>query len=131
MTDGAGAVTAPQTAMAACIGAVAAPQTAMTAGIGAVAAPQSAMTAGMGAIAAPWTAMTAGIGAVTAPWTAMAACIGAVTVRRIGIVKDSSRLTRLTVVAGFFWLTILIGITLIDYLRAPAKRFQALPQPWL
>jgi len=31
-------------------------------------------------------------------------------------VKDSSRLTRLTVVAGFFWLVLLIGVTLTDYL---------------
>jgi cytochrome c oxidase subunit 4 len=31
-------------------------------------------------------------------------------------VWDSDRLTKLTVVAGFLWLAILIGITLTDYL---------------
>jgi cytochrome c oxidase subunit 4 len=35
-------------------------------------------------------------------------------------VKDSTRLTKLTVVAGFFWLAILIGLTLTDYLSRPA-----------
>ncbi len=45
-------------------------------------------------------------------------------------VKDSSRLTRLTVVAGFFWLTILIGITLTDYLSRPAvDKLRAIPPP--
>jgi cytochrome c oxidase subunit IV len=45
-------------------------------------------------------------------------------------VKDSSRLTRLTVVAGFFWLAILIGITLTDYLSRPAvDRLRAVPPP--
>lgn len=43
-------------------------------------------------------------------------------------VKDSSRLTRLTVVAGFFWLAILIGITLTDYLSRPAvDKLRAVP----
>jgi len=43
-------------------------------------------------------------------------------------VKDSSRLTRLTVVAGFFWLAILIGITLTDYLSRPVdNRVRAIP----
>jgi len=43
-------------------------------------------------------------------------------------VKDSSRLTRLTVVAGFFWLAILIGITLTDYLSRPVdSRVRAIP----
>ncbi len=43
-------------------------------------------------------------------------------------VKDSSRLTRLTVVAGFFWLVILIGITLTDYLSRPTDyRVRAVP----
>ena len=43
-------------------------------------------------------------------------------------VKDSSRLTRLTVVAGFFWLAILIGITLTDYLSRPAvDKLRAIP----
>ena len=40
-------------------------------------------------------------------------------------VKGSSRMSKLTVVAGFFWLAILIGITLSDYfsrgLVAPPK----------
>ncbi len=45
-------------------------------------------------------------------------------------VKDSSRLTKLTVVAGFFWLTILIGITLTDYLSRPAvDKLRAIPPP--
>ncbi len=35
-------------------------------------------------------------------------------------VKESSRLTKLTVAAGFFWLAILIGITLTDYLSRPS-----------
>ena len=38
-------------------------------------------------------------------------------------VKDSSRLTRLTVVAGFFWLALLIGLTMADY----ASRGHILP----
>src|SRR3954469_5256453 len=43
-------------------------------------------------------------------------------------VKDSSRLTRLTVVAGFFWLALLIGITLTDYLSRPAvDKLRAIP----
>jgi cytochrome c oxidase subunit IV len=43
-------------------------------------------------------------------------------------VKDSSRLTRLTVVAGFFWLAILIGITLTDYLSRPSvDKLRAIP----
>jgi len=43
-------------------------------------------------------------------------------------VKDSSRLTRLTVVAGFFWLAILIGITLTDYLSRPTvDKLRAVP----
>jgi cytochrome c oxidase subunit 4 len=43
-------------------------------------------------------------------------------------VKESSRLTRLTVVAGFFWLAILIGITLTDYLSRPAvDRLRGVP----
>ena len=45
-------------------------------------------------------------------------------------VKDSSRLTRLTVVAGFFWLVILIGITLTDYLSRPLDyRVRSVPPP--
>src|SRR3954447_5110941 len=45
-------------------------------------------------------------------------------------VKDSSRLTRLTVVAGFFWLALMIGITLTDYLSRPAvDRLRAIPPP--
>jgi cytochrome c oxidase subunit IV len=35
-------------------------------------------------------------------------------------VKESTRLTKLTVAAGFFWLAILIGITLTDYLSRPS-----------
>lgn len=35
-------------------------------------------------------------------------------------VKESSRLTKLTVAAGFFWLAILIGVTLTDYLSRPS-----------
>jgi cytochrome c oxidase subunit 4 len=35
-------------------------------------------------------------------------------------VKESTRLTKLTVAAGFVWLAILIGITLTDYLSRPA-----------
>jgi cytochrome c oxidase subunit IV len=31
-------------------------------------------------------------------------------------VKDSSVLTKITVVAGFFWLLIMISLTLVDYL---------------
>jgi cytochrome c oxidase subunit 4 len=43
-------------------------------------------------------------------------------------VKDSSRMTRLTVVAGFFWLALLIGITLTDYLSRPVDaRVRAIP----
>jgi cytochrome c oxidase subunit 4 len=43
-------------------------------------------------------------------------------------VKESSRLTKLTVVAGFFWLAILIGITLTDYLSRPAvDRLRGIP----
>jgi cytochrome c oxidase subunit 4 len=43
-------------------------------------------------------------------------------------VKDSSRLTKLTVAAGFFWLAILIGITLTDYLSRPAvERLRGFP----
>ncbi|HXO18747.1 MAG TPA: cytochrome C oxidase subunit IV family protein [Thermoanaerobaculia bacterium] len=34
--------------------------------------------------------------------------------------KDSGRLLRLTVIAGFFWLAILISITLADYLSRPS-----------
>ena len=44
-------------------------------------------------------------------------------------VKDSSRLTRLTVAAGFFWLAILIGITLTDYLSRPAvEKLRGVPE---
>jgi cytochrome c oxidase subunit 4 len=35
-------------------------------------------------------------------------------------VKDSTRLTKLTVVASFFWLAILITLTLADYMSRPA-----------
>jgi cytochrome c oxidase subunit IV len=43
-------------------------------------------------------------------------------------VKESSRLTKLTVVAGFFWLAILIGITLSDYLSRPSvDRLRGIP----
>lgn len=34
-------------------------------------------------------------------------------------VKESSRLTKLTVAAGFFWLAIFIGLILTDYLSRP------------
>lgn len=45
-------------------------------------------------------------------------------------VKDSSRLTRLTVIAGFFWLALMIGVTLTDYLSRPAvDRLRAIPPP--
>jgi cytochrome c oxidase subunit 4 len=43
-------------------------------------------------------------------------------------VKESSRLTKLTVAAGFFWLAILIGITLSDYLSRPSvDRLRGIP----
>jgi cytochrome c oxidase subunit IV len=43
-------------------------------------------------------------------------------------VAHSSRLTKLTVVASFFWLAILLGLTLSDYLSRPASNaFRAAP----
>ena len=36
--------------------------------------------------------------------------------------RYSTRMTRLTAVAGFFWLAILIGVTLTDYRSRPAPR---------
>jgi cytochrome c oxidase subunit IV len=44
-------------------------------------------------------------------------------------VAHSTRLTKLTVVASFFWLLILIGITLTDYLTRPAvDAFRGVPE---
>lgn len=43
-------------------------------------------------------------------------------------VAHSSRLTKLTVVASFFWLAILLGLTLSDYLSRPASNaFRGIP----
>ena len=43
-------------------------------------------------------------------------------------VAHSSRLTKLTVVASFFWLAILLGLTLADYATRPAvNAFRGVP----
>jgi len=60
------------------------------------------------------------LGGLNAPVALIIATIKAILVVLFFMhVKDSSRLTKITVTAGIFWLGLLLGLTMTDYITRP------------
>ncbi len=70
----------------------------------------------LGTVVTVWAAFL-DLGLLNAPIALGIACFKAVCVILVFMhVKDSNRLTKMTVAAGFFWLAILLVLTMSDYL---------------